>query len=143
MRLGVAMADAPWEKHKAISDTPVFDGDGYEIEDPFIWYADGKYHLMAKDMNGNICGEFMSGVHATSDDGKNWNFDIGKLFYSRNIELEDGTNFELGNMERPSILFEDGKPICAYFAVSDGKDGGGFHNCTRTWCMPVKFREEL
>ena len=48
---------------------------------------------------------------------------------------------ELGNMERPFILFDEGKPVCAYFAVSDGKDGLGFANCTRTWNMPIKLKE--
>ena len=62
--------------------------------------------------------------------------------HSANILFEDGGIMELGNMERASILFEDNKPVCAYFAASDGKDGHGFMNCTRTWIIPLRFMSE-
>jgi len=141
MLFGAATADAPWEKHTPILDKPLFDGAGYEVEDPFVWYENGKYNLMAKDMNGGICGEKLSGVYAVSDDGIKWDFSIGKLFYSRRLLFENGEEKELGNMERPFLLFEDGKPVCAYFAVSDGREGQGFANCTKTWNMPIKIKE--
>ena len=141
MLFGAAVADAPWEKHIPVSDKPLLEGTEYEIEDPFVWYKDGCYHLIAKDMRGNICGEKLSGIYAVSKDGTKWDFEIGRLFYSRNLVLENGEKTELGNMERPFILFDEGKPICAYFAVSDGKDGLGFANCTRTWNMPIKLKE--
>jgi len=142
MLFGIAVADAPWEKHTPVLDKPLFDEEGYEMEDPFVWHDGTCYHLMAKDMNGRICGEKLSGVHAISDNGIDWKFDMGRLFYSRNLLFEDGKKWELGNMERPFILFENKKPVCAYFAVSDGKDGMGFANCTRTWNMPLKFNIE-
>lgn len=141
MRLGVAVADVPWEKHKQVLNEPLFDGDGYEIEDPFVWCDKDGFHLIAKDMNGNVCGEKYGGVYARSENGIDWNFDIGKLFYSRNLLYEDGSIKEIGNLDRPSILFENGKPLCAYFAVSDGRNGMGFEDCTKTWVMPLKFKE--
>lgn len=143
MLFGIAVADAPWEKHKAILDEPLFKGSDCNLEDPFIWYDKEGYHLMAKDMTGKVCGEKLGGVYASSKDGINWNFEIGRLFYSRTHRFDDGSEWELGNMERPFILFENGKPVCAYFAVSDGKDGSGFANCSRTWNMPFKFNQEL
>jgi len=142
MLFGVAVAEAPWEKHTPVLKEPLFDGDGYELEDPFLWHDGEVFHLMAKDMNGKVCGEKLSGVHAISKNGIDWNFDMGRLFYSRNLMFDDGEIKELGNMERPFILFENKVPICAYFAVSDGKDGLGFANCTRTWNMPLRFRME-
>ena len=142
MILGVAVADAPWEKHKAILDKPLFDGSCYELEDPFVWCNDEGYHLVAKDMNGNVCGEKFGGVYATSSDGVEWDFKAGTCFYSRKLLFDDGSEKELGNLDRPCILFEEGKPICAYFAVSDGTDGKGFVNCNRTWSMPLKMKTE-
>ena len=141
MVLGVATADAPWEKHKALLDKPLFDGSEYELEDPFLWRDESGYHIMAKDMNGNLCGEKFGVACATSSNGLDWSFDIGRCFCSRKLMFEDGQERELGNMDRPFILFENGEPICAYFAVSDGADGRGFVNCTKTWTMPLKIKK--
>jgi len=141
MLFGAAVAAAPWEKHRAVLDKPLFDGSGYEVEDPFVWYDEKGYHLMAKDMNGNICGEKYGGVYANSEDGFCWNFEIGKKFYSRKLLFDDKTERELGNMERPFILFENGQPICTYFAVSDSTDGLGFHTCKNTWNMALPIKK--
>lgn len=141
MSLGIAIADAPWEKHRAVLDEPLFCKDGYEVEDPFVWRDNDGYHMMAKDMNANICGELMGGIYASSQNGIDWEVDEGRLFYSRKLLFDDMTVQEIGNLDRPFILFEDNKPVCVYFAVSDGKDGEGFMNCTKTWNMPLKFKE--
>ena len=139
MLFGVAVADNPFEKHRPILDRPLFSDskEEVELEDPFVWYDESGYHMMAKDMKGNICGEKYSGIYAESANGIDWQFQKGSLYYSRKLTFADGSVQEMGNMERPFLLFEDGKPVCAYFAVSDGKDGKGFANCTQTWNMPI------
>ena len=111
------------------------------VEDPFIWYDEDGYNMMTKDMTGDLCGELMGGLHGISKDGFHWEFDKGNLFYSRKILWDDGITREMGNLDRPFILFEDGKPAYAFFATSDGTDGMGFENATRTWNMvvPLKF----
>lgn len=120
------------------SDFPIVD---CELEDPFIWQDDDGFNIMAKDMRGQLCGEVMGGVHGLSKDGLNWKFENDNLFYSRKILWDDGITREMGNLERPFILFEDGKPTHAFFATSDGTNGMGFENATRTWNMvvPLKF----
>lgn len=142
MLFGVAMADSPFEKHKAILEKPLFfdndNDEGFELEDPFIWRDADGYHMMAKDMNGKVCGEEHSGVYAESKNGIDWEFKKDFVYYSRKLKFEDGTVRTLGNMERPFLLFEDGKPICAYFAVSDGT--WSYLNCTRTWSMPILLK---
>lgn len=140
MWLGVAVANSPFEKHYPLLDKPVFEDEEYEIEDPFIWYDSKGYQMIAKDMKGNICGEKFGGVYAKSDNGFEWEFQKNKIFYSRKILFDDGITREMGNLERPFILFEEERPICAYFAVSDGKDGKGFTNCTKTWNMAIALK---
>lgn len=110
------------------------------FEDPFIWYDEDGFNMMAKDMQGECCGEIMGGVHGLSKDGFHWEFK-NDLFYSRKILWNDGITREMGNLERPFILFENGKPAYAFFATSDGTDGMGFENATKTWNMvvPLKF----
>ena len=46
-----------------------------------------------------------------------------------------------GQLERPFILFEDGKPAYIFFATMDGP--GGFENASRSWNMviPIKDRK--
>ncbi len=140
MYFGAARAEKFDAEYKRLCDTPMFEGEDYEFEDPFIWKDEDGYNMMAKDMRGNICGEEMGGIYASSADGINWNIKENFLFYSRKILWDDGEIREMGNMERPFILFEDGKPTHVFFATSDGKDGAGFTNCTKTWNMVIPLK---
>ncbi|WP_246067147.1 glycoside hydrolase family protein [Paenibacillus koleovorans] len=92
----------------------------------------GWYELIAKDMDGNLCGEKYGGVRARSADGLTWTLcEDGPKAYSRHIRWDDGTEQVLGNMERPFLLFQDGKPTHLFAAVSDGATG--FTDATGTW----------
>lgn len=108
------------------------------LEDPFIWKEDGKYRMIAKDMNGNVCGEQYGGVSGWSEDGEQWTLEHGYCAYSRNILWDDGRKRRMGNLDRPFILFEDGRPRCIFFAVSDGTDS--FMDAGNTWNMAVPIK---
>ncbi|ABX41317.1 glycoside hydrolase family protein [Lachnoclostridium phytofermentans] len=142
MSFGVVKSKSPTEGFSQMLDIPLFNGEGFEMEDPFIWMDKDGYNLMAKDMKGNVCGEKMGGIYAFSDDGIQWILKRDSLFYSRSILWDDGIVREMGNLERPFLLMEDGKPVCAFFATSDGKNGEGFMECTRTWNMAIPLRAE-
>ena len=139
MQFGAAQAQSACGEYKRISDVPLFGG--FELEDPFIWRDNDGYNMMAKDMSGEICGEPMGGVYASSADGVQWNFKKNLLFYSRKILWSDGRVREMGNLERPFMLFENGVPSYVFFATSDGKDGMGFANCTKTWNMVIPLKK--
>ncbi len=111
-----------------------------ELEDPFIWKEEGAYHMIAKDMHGNLCGEKYGGVYARSENGINWNIARGELAYSRRVLWEDGRRRLMGNMDRPFILFEKGEPVCMFFAVSDGTDS--FRDASETWNMAVPLKPD-
>lgn len=140
MSFGVAKSDLCGDGFRQVLDHPLFEGQGVELEDPFIWLDAQGYHMMAKDMIGNVCGEKYGGVYAHSDNGIDWDLKQNFLFYSRFILWEDGAVREMGNLDRPFLLMEDGKPICAFFATSDGINGNGFMECTRTWNMAIPLR---
>ena len=57
------------------------------------------------------------------------------LLLSKTLEWEDGTVTTQRQLERPFILFEDGKPAYIFFATMDGP--GGFENATRSWNMVI------
>ena len=142
MSLGVAAADSYDDFYHALKDEPLLKNPEYELEDPFIWNDEEGYHMIVKDMNGKICGEPMGGVYASSENGIDWDFQKDFLVYSRKVLWSDGVVREMGNLERPFILFEDGKPTHLFFAVSDGVDGEGFMKCENTWNMVIPLKRE-
>lgn len=129
LKLGIAVADSPDGEFKRLADKPILDfGDeNMHIEDPFIWY-DGrkkKFCLIAKDdvKNGahGITGEWGGGFYAESDDCIDFTIGNNAKVYSRTIEWTNGRKTTQGNLERPSVLFdEDGNPTHVFCASGDG-----------------------
>ncbi|MBO5784088.1 MAG: glycoside hydrolase family protein [Clostridia bacterium] len=141
MQFGIAKTDDYRGGYQAMIDQPIF-GDHLEFEDPFIWRDADGYNMMAKDMNGNISGEKHGGVHALSSDGIHWNVKENNLFYSRKVLWDDGQVREMSSMERPFILFQNGKPTHVYFATADGIPGTGFRHAKNTWNMVIPLKSE-
>ncbi len=138
MQLGAAGAPGWQGPYVPVSDQPLF-GTEVVLEDPFIWRDAQGMHMIAKDMTGSVCGERHGGAYAHSRDGKVWKAEPGRCAYSRRVLWDDGGIRTMGNLDRPFILFEDGRPICMFFAASDGTDS--FLDAENTWNMaiPLKF----
>ena len=139
MTIGVAYADNYLGSYVVKKDTAIFPPGKIHIEDPFIWETEEGYELIAKDMDGNICGEKYAGIHGFSENGTDWKVYEGIKTYSRKIRWDDGTEQVMGNLERPFILFQEGKPTHMFFATADGI--GGFHNATNTWNMVIPLKQ--
>lgn len=138
MMIGLASADTPMGPYRVLTDRPLFSKENLgEIEDPFVWYQNHAYHMIAKDMHGTLCGEYHGGIHAVSEDGKKWIPAANPLAYSRTIQWDDGTIQTLGSMERPSLLIENGRPTHFFAAVADGP--GGFSAASSTWNIAVRI----
>ncbi len=134
-RLGAAKAEKLGEPFYRIRDNYM----EFHVEDPYIWWVDDHYEMIAKDQSGKITAEFQAGVHATSQNGIDWILSEPPKAYSRNIVWDDGTTVNLGSFERPQLLIESGKPVCLYCATGDGP--GGFRNATRTWNVATPFKK--
>lgn len=140
MALGVAYAkniEGPYEVLN--NKQPIFQVDGQgEAEDPFLWKDADGYHIIFKDHVAKFTGEKGGGAMAHSSDGINWTIDSDPKAYSLTVEWEDGSIGKQGQLERPFIYFENGKPVYVFFATMDGP--GGFENATRSWnmCIPIK-----
>lgn len=141
MEFGVARADSFDGEYRAVIDTPMITSPEYELEDPYLWNDAQGYHMIAKDMNGKICGELMGGIYAESEDGIHWDFKKNVRSYSRKVLWDDGVVREMGNLERPFLLFEDGRPTHLFFATSDGIGGNGFRTCRNTWNMVIPLKK--
>jgi len=88
-----------------------------DVEDPYVWFSDNKYYMLAKAMNEEITGERGAGFLATSRNGIEWEIANPPMAYSRTVELSDGTKKEMPKLERPQVLFENGKPTHVFFAT--------------------------
>lgn len=135
MTIGVAGAENFVGPYKVLSEEPIFPPGETHIEDPFIWKTEEGYSMIAKDMDGNLCGEKHGGIYAYSKDGLKWDIMKGYKAYSRKIKWDDGTEQVMGSLERPFILFQYGKPTHLFFATADG--AGGFQKASNTWNMVI------
>ncbi len=117
-RLGVARAADLGEPFERVGDGPILAD--LHIEDPFVWQdpVTGRFEMIAKDLSGRSTGEFHAGVHAVSPDGIDWRLAPEPKAYSRRLKMSDGTSRTFGHLERPYILFCDGKMHTLYLATA-------------------------
>jgi hypothetical protein len=137
LRIGVAGADSFEGPYRRLSDDPVlrFEGGDY-VEDPYVWWAEDHYEMLAKDMLGGITGELHAGAHFRSDDAIHWTPMDPPKAYSRTVSFENGDMIQLGCLERPQLLFDkQNRPLCLFAAAGDGP--GGFHQASNTWNISI------
>lgn len=134
MTLGAAEADEAEGLYRVVSERPLFPPEVH-VEDPFIWRSGQGYAMIAKDMDGHLCGEKHGGILAVSDNGRNWRLADAEKAYSRKVLWDDGQERIMGSFERPFLLFQDGRPTHMFVAVADGP--GGFREAQNTWNMVI------
>ena len=129
LKLGIAVADSPEGPFTRLSDSPIleFEDENIHIEDPFLWYdaKQEKFCLITKDDTKNgafgITGEWGSGFYAESADCRDFAVGADPKVYSRTVTWEDGHTSTQGNLERPSVLFdENGEPTHIFCASGNG-----------------------
>lgn len=141
MAMGVAYAPHIEGPYTVLNnDQPIFHVDKQgEAEDPFLWKDKRGYHIIFKDHVAKYTRERGGGVMAHSNDGLHWEVDKDPKAYSRTVEWEDGKVSMQGQLERPFLLFENGKPTHAFFATMDGPSG--FENATESWNMVIPLKK--
>jgi len=139
LRIGATMAadyNSPFER---ISDLPVLQlDDGNFVEDPYIWWTEDHYEMLAKDMTGGITGEKHGGVTLMSGNGVKWKLNNPPKAYSRSIQWDNGTETLQGSVERPQLLITDGHPTHLFAATGEGP--GGCRNSIKTWNMVIPLQ---
>ncbi len=139
--IGVATALSYDGTYTVMGNGPLFSENQFgEVEDPHLWSDDTGYHMIAKDMTGKISGSHHGGVLAHSKDGIRWTLDKTPLAYTRNVRWDNGKTIKQGQLERPFVLVENGKPTYIFFATMDGP--GGFGNGTKTWNMVIPLTKD-
>ncbi|WPJ96290.1 glycoside hydrolase family protein [Coraliomargarita algicola] len=132
MSIGIAKADSPLGTYQVVKDTPIFSTDLFgEIEDPFLWMESDGFHMIAKDMSGELSGQAGAGIHAQSPDAQSWTLSNPTTAYKRTIEYNDGTSRDVGSLERPFLHIENGQSKFLAAAVSNGTIN--FTDATKSW----------
>lgn len=142
MRLGLATAPS-WDRPlQRVGDGPLFefDAEGASVEDPFIWHDGARFQLLMKDMEGRLCGEVHAGLSAWSDDAVRWHFRKGAVAYSRRVLWDDGVTTEQGNLERPSLLFDERGEATHFFAATAAVHFKKTAELTETHVMVIPLR---
>ncbi|WP_082198179.1 glycoside hydrolase family protein [Bacillus sp. FJAT-26390] len=144
LQLGIVKAPHPAGPFERLSDSPIFkfDNEDFHVEDPYLWYADGLFHVIMKDdyknNSGGLTGEWGAGVYATSEDCIHWSLHPSPLSYTRSVTWDDGTTTLQCNLERPNLLFHDGKPTHLFLATGNGKGPWEFEGVTWNMVVPLK-----
>lgn len=134
LRIGLAVAQRPEGPYERVQDDPVLQG--FNVEDPYVWHNGRHFEMIAKDITGDICGEIFAGAHFHSDDGISWRPAPSPRAYSRLVSYDDGSQAQLGCLERPQLLFgPDGEPQAFFAAAADGP--GSFRKADNTWNIAI------
>lgn len=123
LRIGVARAENLDSPFIRLTDEPIFGNEpGKTVEDTFVWWNGENIELIAKDMNGDICGEKWGGIHMVSKDGINFEPAKERKSYSRTVRFADGTEEVAFHLERPNMMIKDGKPFMMCFAYATASE---------------------
>lgn len=140
--MAIGMAYAPHIKgpYRVLNnEQPILNVEGQgEAEDPYLWRDKRGYHAIFKDHVAKFTGERGGGVLAHSKDGIKWVMDSDPKAYSKTVVYKGGNIIQQGQLERPFIYFENGKPAYIFFATMDGP--GGFENATKSWNMVIPMK---
>jgi hypothetical protein len=118
----------PFRVHTA----PIFtlSGADFPAEDPFLFYRDGLYHLLMKDMDRHFSPVQRALLHAQSPDGFHWDTEACTVFSDRRVATPEGL-VRYHRLERPQLFIDvDGRPVFTAAALDEGT--------TSCLCFPLK-----
>jgi hypothetical protein len=124
-KYGVAFADSIKGPYRRYEKNPIVDfssyGDNRQVEDAYIWYENGIYKMLMRDMgyyNHTV------GLYFESKDGLNWGKPQIGWFGAENYIVQPPAPKHLtryGRFERPQLLMKNGKPVYFFCASQGGK----------------------
>jgi hypothetical protein len=124
-KYGVAIADKLEGVYIKHINNPVIDfsakGENQQLEDAFVWYEDGKFKLMARDMG---FFDHSVGLYFESENGINWQ-QPEIAYYGIDFYIEQPPApphlKRYGRLERPQLLMRAGNPEYLFTTAQGGK----------------------
>jgi hypothetical protein len=124
VRFGGAFATSPLgpfiKEPKSIFETGSETNAHMIAEDPYLWYKNGYYYAIVRDVIGEFTGNSGGWALLLSPDGKNWKAAAHPKVIS-NPFLWEGGEKSISQLERPCLLMEKGKPIYLFGATRGDK----------------------
>lgn len=120
---GVAMSDHPLGPFEKVTGPVMVNPEhDWSVEDPYIWYQADRFYALVKDFHGYFTKTGESSIALfESTDGIEWNAAEHFLAFRKEIHWEDGNIEKVNALERPQLLFQDGKPSVLFCAVAVDK----------------------
>jgi hypothetical protein len=146
LTIGAARAQSVLGEYKRLGDRDGLihvDGGMHQLEDMFAWQAGGRFHMILKNFKPELTGEKGSGLYLWSDDATNWYRALGNsIAYSRSFQWANGEAANQRNLERPQILFQNGKATHLYLATVDNEDVNHSRGGTYNIVFPIQDLEK-
>jgi len=124
-KYGLAIAETVTGPYKKFPHNPVIDFSGGErneqLEDAFVWYEDGLFKLIARDMGFY---DHRVGLYFESADGLQWGRpQIAYYDLDRYVNQPPAPPHlkRYGRLERPQLLMQQGRPVYLFTASQGGK----------------------
>lgn len=107
---------------------------GVKLEDPTLFFMDGRYHMVLEDNKGQLTGDERHGAQLVSRSGRTWQpYDPVKV-YTHTIQWTDDASTTFDRRERPELVNLNNPPERKY-------DGEPTHLVTgvqikgESWCV--------
>ena len=126
VKFGVAFSNSPKGPFKK-EPNPVFENNVKQsewmtAEDPYLWYQNGTYFSIVRDVVGNFTGVGGALALLTSKDAKEWFPAKNPMVLSKSFMWENGKDSNT-KLERPQLYLENGVPKILFGAVDDNSEG--------------------
>ncbi|MCD8137439.1 MAG: glycoside hydrolase family protein, partial [Parabacteroides gordonii] len=103
----VALADSPTGPFvKKMHPVFTLENSFFAAEDPYIWYQDGRYYAIVKDMQGEFTKRGRSLALFTSEDGEGWQMAKHTFVSDLSVLWENGRRDSVAYLERPQLYME-------------------------------------
>ncbi|WP_157961117.1 glycoside hydrolase family protein [Lutibacter citreus] len=126
VRFMVAFADNPLGPFTKTNKV-IFENEGSEnvhmmAEDPYVWFKNKTYWSIVRDAHGEYTGDKGALALMQSANGIDWKASENSMVLGSRFLFEDGTKSEI-QLERPQLLFENGKPVFLFGALGITENG--------------------
>ena len=143
--IGVAKADHVFGTYRRLGkdDGRInIEGQFIALEDPFAWHDGDYYYMVVKNFEKEFSDENGAALYIRSEDGVNWHLPSNTAkAYSQQLTWKEGISMEVRRLEKPHILFENGKPAWLFAACNLGninKKHCGCKSCVYNVVFKIK-----
>ncbi len=88
-----------------------------ELEDPTIWWANGKFNVLLNDWKGTATGISKAGAQYFSRDGIEYELVSREPVFTKTVAYDDGTSETFSRRERPFVYVNDKQEVIALFTA--------------------------